>query len=104
MNFNLLAARLFVAALLSEDKELALSLAADIKSTSALIIGADPEKEYNDTELAELIDSLLNTIEGSRADLNWNVYIPQVLGLVDSWTKTPAEDDNGKTDSESSNG
>ena len=100
MNFNLLSVRLFAAALRSQDSELARSLASDIKYTGSLIPVIEPEKEYNEESLAEDIVTILDKIEQGNVNMNWNVYIPQVHGLVSHYLNTDTEQSNGKTDSE----
>jgi len=100
MDFNPLAARLFASALKEDDKELALSLATDVFGAQPPFTDSDFPTEYNDAELASLIEGRLDLIETGRADMNWNVYIPQVFALIDSWSKTQNKENHGKVDSE----
>lgn len=102
MNFNLLSVRLFVAALRGQDKELALSLASEIADYNFLVPAVVPSEEYTELSLSDEVLSLMALIEKGNVDLTWNVYIPQIIGLVQHYLNTQTEQSNGKTDSEPS--
>ncbi len=67
-------------------------------------LGSDASKEYNDQELADLIDTTLDTMQFSGASMNWLVHIPTLLTAISNWiernTEEHEEDIDGETSSE----
>ena len=103
--FNPLSARLLAAALRSGDDAMVITCIGDIASDlKVLNLGRVDAKEYNDQELADLIDSTLDTMQGSGASMNWLVHIPNILSAVANWiernTEEHEEDIDGETSSE----
>jgi hypothetical protein len=92
----------FVRALRDEDNENARSMAELVtRDPNAVNYGVAPDKEYNDAELADLIEANLKGIDEGRWDMTNAVYLPKVIGAVLYWLNKDHGEDDGKTSSES---
>jgi hypothetical protein len=102
-NYDHLAARQFAKALRAGDRAYALALGQKVTSDpDAVNYGVPLTGEYNDKELADLIDVNLDGINQGRWDMTSQVYLPVVIGAVCHWVTEEAQRDNdGKTGSES---
>jgi hypothetical protein len=101
-DFNTLAALSMAAALRQGDRREALASALDITNDLDVVnSGIEPGKKYNDTELADLIESHMRQIEKGNANMNWALYIPTVVGAVAAWVEDIATgESDGKADSQ----
>lgn len=105
-DYNHEAAREFVQALREGEKVIAHIYALAVTSDpNAINYGIPPDREYNDTELADLIQGHLNGIDQGRWDMTSLVHLPAVIGAICYWLAAEeSEEDNGKVSSESLEG
>lgn len=102
-DYDHVAARKFAEALRKGDRQLAIALGQKVTSDpDAVNYGVPLDKEYNDSELADLIEANLKGIDQGRWDMTNQVYLPVVIGAICHWvTEEVNRDNDGKTSSES---
>lgn len=102
-DYNHLAAKAFCECLRSGDRQGALDFAKIVsRDPDAGIYGASLENEYNDEELADLIEPHLKGIDQGRWDMTSKIHLPAVIGAVCHWIAAESHRlSDGKTGSES---
>ena len=102
-DYNHLAALTFVDSLREGDRDAAMIAARAVTADpDAVNYGVMPDKEYNESDLADLIELNLQGIEQGRWDMTSKVYLPAVIGAICHWIAAEADrEDDGKTSSES---
>lgn len=102
-DYNHEAAKAFVQALRDGDREEALYCANGVTMDPDAVNSSVPlDREYNDTELADLIEGHLSGIDQGRWDMTSQVHLPVVIGAIYYWiTKEQHREDDGEVSSES---
>lgn len=103
MNFDPTLTENFVISLKAGDIPMALEWAtrAIVRCHVMAQMSKEPDRPYNDNELASVLTEMLESLPASQCDVAWQITIPSILGLLKQFVEKHLEAIDGTISSES---